>query len=274
MQIADLRFQIFKSAILNLKSGIPGRSGHESDEDHAYRKAVIPKAATEVLDGERTDVIWISTEAVDRDQEAVLARGMNDSQFALNPVVTLQHSYYPPPVGKSLWRKQVKDGDRPGIKAKTKYPERPADYPKEESWPADNTFALVQAGLLDGKSIGFLPVKTHRTEEKEAQKLGVPVGTRIVEEWLLLEYACTFLPANQEAVVQAVSKGSLALPPALLAVRGLDATLLKPRDDQPAAEPVPFTTLAEAEAAVRRAFARVDVAKLVSDRIDVARGRV
>jgi hypothetical protein len=109
---------------------------------------------------------------------------------------------------------------------------------------------------------------------KESQKLGVPVGTRVIEEWLLLEYACTFLPAHQEAVVEAVSKGSLNLPPALLKALGLDAALVKPQDGQPAAGPIPFTTLGEAEAAVRRAFARIDVARLVSDRIDVARGRV
>jgi hypothetical protein len=49
---------------------------------------------------------------------------------------------------------------------------------------------------------------------------------------------------------------------------------LKPRDDQPAAGPVPFTTLGKVDAAVRRAFARIDVAEFVRDRIDVPRGRV
>ena len=43
---------------------------------------------------------WISTEDVDRSNEVVLARGMNDSQFKLNPIVTMQHAYWLPPVGK------------------------------------------------------------------------------------------------------------------------------------------------------------------------------
>jgi hypothetical protein len=36
---------------------------------------------------------------------------MNDSQFALNPIVTLNHNYGAPPIGRSLWRKFVKNGD-------------------------------------------------------------------------------------------------------------------------------------------------------------------
>jgi hypothetical protein len=54
-----------------------------------------------------------------------LAKGMNDSQFALNPAVTLNHCYGLPPVGRSLWRKKARDGDRLGIKAKTLYPKAP-----------------------------------------------------------------------------------------------------------------------------------------------------
>jgi hypothetical protein len=42
--------------------------------------------------GERSDVLWISTESVDRAGEVVVARGMNDSQFAQNPLVTLGHA--------------------------------------------------------------------------------------------------------------------------------------------------------------------------------------
>ncbi len=58
-------------------------------KEHAYRKAVTAKAPTELNRGERSDVSWITTESVDRTQE-VVARGMNDSQFAANPLVTLR----------------------------------------------------------------------------------------------------------------------------------------------------------------------------------------
>src|SRR6516165_12305821 len=80
------------------------------EPQYAYRKMVVEKATSELLPGERTDVSWITSEEPDRANEVVLARGMDDSQFKLNPIVTLQHVYTLPPVGKSLWRKVVKGG--------------------------------------------------------------------------------------------------------------------------------------------------------------------
>src|SRR5437870_3680008 len=80
-------------------------------KEYAYRKAVVPKAPTELLPGERADVSWISTENPDRCGEVVLAKGLNDSQFQQNPIVTLNHAYGCPPVGRSLWRKFAKDGE-------------------------------------------------------------------------------------------------------------------------------------------------------------------
>ena len=96
------------------------------EKEFAYKKTVFSKAATELNPGERSDVSWISTEAVDRYKHVVFAKGMNDSQFALNPIVTLNHNYTKRPIGRSLWRKFVKDGDTRGIKAKTVYPPKPA----------------------------------------------------------------------------------------------------------------------------------------------------
>ena len=47
----------------------------------------------------------IPTESVDRTGEIVVASGMNDGQFQSNPLVTLGHAYWMPPVGRSLWRR-------------------------------------------------------------------------------------------------------------------------------------------------------------------------
>src|SRR5207302_6791943 len=99
---------------------------------YTYRRLALDKATTELMPGERSDVSWITTEDVDHDREVVLARGLNDAQFALNPIVTLNHAYNLPPVGRSLWRKRVKDGERHGVKAKTVYPPRPASWPGEQ----------------------------------------------------------------------------------------------------------------------------------------------
>ena len=45
----------------------------------------------------------------------------------------------------------------------------------------------------------------------------------VIDEWLLLEYACVFLPANQDALVEAVSKGAVDIPSDLLDALGLNA---------------------------------------------------
>ncbi len=243
--------------------------------DHEYRHLLTAKPPTELSPGERADVSWVSTECVDRVGEVVLARGMNDGQFQSNPVVTLGHHYDLPPVGRSLWRRRVKDGAPPdgvtGIKAKTLYPSRPNAWPTGESWLPDNAFALVQAGLLQGKSIGFLPLKAHVPDDKEAERHGWNDVRLVIDEWMLLEYACVTLPANQCALVEAVSKGALELPAELRAA-------LRLGDVAPAPPPVAFTPLEEVERAVRRQVAAVDVDALVrravKDALGRARGRI
>jgi hypothetical protein len=263
------------------------------DDAFRYRKAVITKGPSEVLPGERTDVSWISTEDPDRTAEVVVARGMNDSQFKQNPIVTMQHCYHLPPVGKSLWRKVVRDGPMIGVKAKTQYPARPKDWPAEQPWPADVALSLVQADLLRGKSIGFLPTKVHQPKTDEIQLRGWQENVDLViDEWILLEYACTFLPAQQNAVVEQVSKG-LAIPGEFLSIMGIEVdpalchglpTVARSGDrattgvtthDSPVSY---FTPLEEIEKAIERQISSIDIRKLADQAavsvLDSHRGRV
>ena len=152
--------------------------------------------SAELNPGERSDISWITTGSVDRTQEVVIAKGMNDNQFAANPLVTLQHAYNLPPVGKSLWRKRGKDGDHIEIKVKTQYPAKPESWASGDPWVPDNELALVQAGLLNGKSIGFLPLKVHFADAKSREKNQFSSETLFIDEWLFLEYAVCFLPAD------------------------------------------------------------------------------
>jgi hypothetical protein len=66
------------------------------DDLHAPGKLTVAKAA-DLLPGERADISWISTEDIDRSRDILLAKGMDDSHYALNPIVTLQHAYWMPP---------------------------------------------------------------------------------------------------------------------------------------------------------------------------------
>jgi hypothetical protein len=246
-------------------------------KEYDYRKAIVPRAPTELNPGERSDVSWVSTESVDRQGEVVLARGMNNSQFLHNPLVTLGHAYHLPPIGRSLWQKRVTDGALVGVKAKTRYPQRPESWPAGEPWVPDLAFALVQNGLLSGKSIGFLPVKVHFADAKEAEREGWPEGTLVFDEWLLLEYACVYLPANQDALVEQVSKG--ALPPEWLEALGAPGLPPDPAKELTRqARTVPFTALSEVERAVEARLGKIDFRALAQERVkevcDIRRGRV
>lgn len=242
-----------------------------------YRHAVVTRAPTEVNPGERSDVSWISTESPDRMNEVIVARGMNDAQFQRNPLVTLGHAYWLPPVGKSLWRKRARDGSLVGIKAKTIYPVRPSTWAAGDPWPPDKVLALIQAGLLQGKSIGFLPLKVHTPDDRERERSGWANVTLVIDEWLLLEYACVFLPANQDALVESVSKGSVELPEPFLKALGMDPALCT-RATLPAPTLTTFTPLAEIEKAVQARLAAIDFTRLaeqaVASALDRRRGRV
>ena len=62
--------------------------------------------------------------------------------------------------------------------------------------------ALVRAGLLVGKSIGFLATRTRAATAAEIRaRPELARARQVISEWLLLEYACVFLPANPETLV-------------------------------------------------------------------------
>jgi hypothetical protein len=242
-------------------------------EDRRLCRLVTPKAPTEVMDGERADVSWITTEEIDREGEVVIARGMNDSHFKLNPIVTLNHAYWQPPVGKSLWRKRVKDGPLAGIKAKTQSPRRPEAW-AEGDWMPDTILALIQAGMLQGKSVGFIRLKSHAPSSHEIAAVpDLAQVSRVIDEWLLIEYACTFLPMNQSALVEAVSKSGV--PADRLQALGIE---LPPADVAPAPPLVPFTPEAELYRAIERRIAAFDfeaaAQRAIAEGVDRARGRV
>ncbi len=221
-------------------------------EDRELCRLVTAKAPTEVMDGERADVSWITTEEIDRECEIVVARGMNDSHFKLNPIVTMNHAYGQPPVGRSLWRKRAKDGPLVGVKAKTQYPNKPAAWTGD--WMPDTVLALIQAGMLQGKSVGFIRLKAHAPSSHEiAADPAMAQVRRVIDEWLLIEYACTFLPMNQAALVEAVSKSGVGAE----ALAQLGVTM--PETPVPALLPsVPFTPESEIYRAINRGIAAFD----------------
>ena len=216
------------------------------EDAFTLRRHSFERGVSELQPGERADVSWITEETPDRLGDVVLASGMDDSHFQLNPIVTLNHAYEQPPVGRSLWRRKARDGEKRGVKAKTHYPSRPIGWTLSD-WPPDLAFELVKAGLLRGKSIGFLPLKLRAPTTDEIAKNADLASVRyIIEEWLLVEYACCYLPMQPNAVVETVSK---SVPSAWSKLLGL-----------PTPPSVAFTSIEALEAATRRLLesARVD----------------
>lgn len=161
------------------------------------------------LPGENADVSVISVEEVDRDGEVVLADGLDFSQFQKNPVVTYNHNYTIPPVGKSLWQKRVSNL----WKAKTQYARRPENHPKDAEWFPDTIFHMVKDGMMSGKSIGGLKKTREATNDERVKYPGVK---RIVEKALLFEYAVVPIGCCPSAITEAISKSLLKLPEEIL----------------------------------------------------------
>lgn len=231
-----------------------------NEEAFTLRRAAFERGVSELQPGERADVSWITEETPDRLGDVVLADGMDDSHYQLNPIVTLNHAYDQPPVGRSLWRRRANDGPLRGIKAKTHYPPRPEGWTSSD-WPPDHAFALVRAGLLRGKSIGFIPLKLRApTAEEIAKHPGYAKVRYIIEEWLLAEYACCYLPMQPNAVVEAVSK---SVPVGWAELLGL-----------PEIPRVGFTSLAEIESAARRLVTDAELESACERAWRKARGRV
>ncbi len=221
-----------------------------------YRR--LSTVPADLAPGDRADVSWISTEALDRQGEVILASGLDDSQFALNPIVTLNHDYGRPPIGRSTWRRRVRKQGRRGVQARTAYPPRPDAW--AGPWPPDAAFALVQAGLLTGKSIGFLTLESRApTKDEIAERPELVQCRRVVTRWLLLEYACTWLPVNPQTLTEAVGKGC---DPGHLETLGM------PR-------PIAFTSEDEIARAVRRRLDLDGAIRVAVERaFDRLRGRV
>src|SRR5207247_8868626 len=200
------------------------------EEGYTLRRHSFERGVSELQPGERADVSWITEETPDRLGDVVLASGMDDSHFQLNPIVTLNHACDQPPVGRSLWRRKVREGTLRGVKAKTHYPPRPEAWTGAE-WLPDFAYEMVKADLLRGKSIGFFPLKVRTPTAEEIGNDPRLANVRfIIEEWLLAEYACCYLPMQPHAVVEQISKAVAGgrpgcLAPPFVSVKEIDKAL-------------------------------------------------
>jgi phage head maturation protease len=168
--------------------------------EYEYRRKGQPTSSTliDTASGERCDVSRVTTREMDRDFEIVQPEGLDLDHYRLNPVVLFGHDA-DRPVGKALWIK----ADQDGVLAKTQYTPRPEKYVGE--WLPDFVWAMVQADVLRGKSVGYLPLEVR---EPDADELAANPGLNlVVSRALLLEFSVVTVPANPTALVESISKG-------------------------------------------------------------------
>ena len=150
------------------------------------------KAIDEI--GERTVRFTISKTVEDRDGDVIHADGVDFTNYMKNPVFCSFHNTREFPLGKvtKFWV----EGDE--VKADVYFPtlEELSTNPEQASEKAklvDFTYHCYKTGMLNAVSVGFIPLEW--TENQRGFD---------ITKWELLEFSAVAVPANQDAIAEAV----------------------------------------------------------------------
>ena len=147
----------------------------------------------------------ISTEAVDRDREVVVARGLDFTEYRKNPVVLFMHDAYSP-IGKCA--------SGPTLRRRNKVTEVVATTEFAETKLAEEVFGLVNGGFVRGISIGMNPSTMERTPPSPVEIRKKPYWSEaraVIRSAEIIEYSFVSIPANADALTEAVSKGLIKM---------------------------------------------------------------
>lgn len=149
--------------------------------------------------GERTVQFTISKEVEDRDGDIIRAAGIDLTNFNKNPVFLLCHNSHDLPVGKvtKVWV------EGKSVKSTVYFPtlaELSSDLNNvsEKAKLTDFVYHCYKNGMLNAVSIGFIPLEW--TETKNGYD---------ITKWELLEFSAVPVPANQDAIAEAVKSFGL-----------------------------------------------------------------
>ena len=162
-----------------------------------YEKGVASKKELpiETKDlGDRRVLFTISKEVIDRDGDILRANGCDLTNYLKNKVFLGFHNSRDFPLGKTedIWI----EADR--VKAIVYFPtvEELSSDPNNASEKAklcDFCYHCYKTGMLNAVSVGFIPLEWVETEK----------GFDILK-WELLEFSAVAVPANQDAIAEAV----------------------------------------------------------------------
>ena len=154
--------------------------------------------------GDRSVQFTISKEVVDRDGDILRAGGVDFTNYMKNPVFLSFHNSREFPLGKvtKFWV----EGN--AVKAIVYFPtiEELSSDPAQASEKAklvDFTYHCYKTGMLNAVSVGFIP-----KDWMEIREDGRWVGNDITK-WELLEFSAVAVPANQDAIAEAVKSFGL-----------------------------------------------------------------
>lgn len=149
--------------------------------------------------GDRSVLFTISKEVTDRDGDILRASGVDFTNYMKNPVFLSFHNSREFPLGKvtKFWV----EGN--SVKAIVYFPpiEELSTNPEQASEKAklvDFTYHCYKTGMLNAVSVGFIPLEWVETEN----------GFDI-QKWELLEFSAVAVPANQDAIAEAVKSFGL-----------------------------------------------------------------
>lgn len=149
--------------------------------------------------GDRRVLFTISKEVVDRDGDILRASGCDLTNYLKNKVFLGFHNSRDFPLGKTedIWI----EADR--VKAIVYFPtvEELSTNPEQASEKAkltDFCYHCYKTGMLNAVSVGFIPLEW--TETKDGYD---------ITKWELLEFSAVAVPANQDAIAEAVKSFGL-----------------------------------------------------------------
>lgn len=181
-----------------------------------------------IVDGEsHTAVGYSSTRQLDRDNEIVVANGIDLTEYIAAGSPKMFNHNWTLPVGKNL----SIESDGWGLAAKTLY--GPEDYGF-----AEDVFRVIKFGSLRTSSIGFIPTEVLINGTKEFNSFvdmavkawdeftaSIADATQaIISKSILLEDSIVGVPANPGAITMAVSEKSLNVTIKSLEQMGFEVT--------------------------------------------------
>jgi hypothetical protein len=269
-----------------LMKSLPVDCKHLIEQAGGPCRVVKVATAMDFVEGERADVSFITTDAVDRDFEVLHPKGGDFSQFKKNPIVTFAHKYDQLPVGRSMWLKREQKGNTDGWLAKTQYIAAPPAW--KGDWFPDAVWWMVLNKILPGKSIGFIPLECRPPSTKEIGDRPELAAVRwVIPKWLALEYSVAPVQSNPDALVVATAKArkkGLSVPASVFQELGIvipeEVPGLEPEQKQPEAPTIQRMRLGRESVkallakGIKEALKGFDLKRAVREEIDRMSGRI